>query len=82
MQTSQHHHKVQVLPKEIELGTSNLNNMEWDIAYVEVDLSMLPMILLHNIQQAAVEEIKAWEHIVYDHLKQSRTITSFLQIQL
>ena len=63
------HQKVQVFSKSLYLGTSKLTNMVQDIAYVEVDWSVLPMFLLHNIQQDTIEEIKAREHTVYDQLR-------------
>ena len=41
------------------------NNMIQDASFVEVDLYVLPMYLLHNIQHDAVKEIKAREDKVY-----------------
>ena len=55
VQTSQKKRKVWVLPKEVDLGTSELNNMVSDISHVSVDMFVLPMFLLHNIQKVVVE---------------------------
>ena len=40
-----------------------------DIAHVSVDFTVIPMFLLHNIQHVAVDEIKAREHAMFEHLK-------------
>ena len=55
VQTSQKKRKVWVLPKEVDLGTSELNNIVSHISHVRVDMFVLPMFLLHNIQKVVVE---------------------------
>ena len=71
-----------MLPKAVDLGISEHNKMVSDISHVMVDMFMLPMFLLHNIQQDVVEEIEALEHMVYDELKQSKRTMYSLQSHL
>ena len=61
---------------------TELNTTMQDIAYVGLDMSMLPMFTLHTIQQTTIKEIKAWEHVVCDQLMQLKNIVSLLQSQL
>ena len=68
--------------KALDLGTINLNNMIQDIGYLGLYMSILPMFMLHNIQHAAVEEIKPQEHTVCDQLKQTKNTMLSLQNQL
>ena len=71
-----------MLPKAVDLGISEHNKMVSDISHVMVDMFMLPMFLLHNIQQVVAKEIKAHDHMVYDELKQSNRTMSLLQSRL
>ena len=36
------------------------------IGHVSVDISMIPMFIMHNIQQAAIDEINVREHEVVE----------------
>ena len=47
------------------MGMRELNNMVQDIGYVEIDMFVLPIFMLHDIQQDAVDEIKVREHMMY-----------------
>ena len=53
-------------PKALDLGTPENSNMIKEIGHVSVDLSMIPMFLLHNIQQDTIDKIKARENMVYE----------------
>ena len=54
------------MPKALDLGTTKLNTTIQDIAYVGLYIVVLPMFILHKMQQTGVEEIKACEkHSVF-----------------
>ena len=71
-----------MVPKALDLGTTELNTTIHDISYVGLYIIFLPMFILHNIQHVGVREIKAWEHAACNQLKQLKRTVYLLQIQL
>ena len=69
-------------PKALDLGTPEHNTMIKDIGHVSVNFSVIPMFLLHNIQQAVVYEIKEREHYLVWQLKHSNNIIAYLNTKV
>ena len=53
-----------------------------DIGHVSVSITVIHVFLLHNIQQATVDEIKAREHVVVEQLKHSKNIIVSIQTKV
>ena len=69
------------------LQALNLVNPGMNVAirkfrYAKFDMSMLSMYILHNILHKDTEEIKAWEHMVYEKLKQLKSQVATLETNL
>ena len=63
--------------KALDLGMPEHNAMINDIGHASIDFYLIPMYLLHNIQEVVVDELNEREHVVFEQLKHSNnTVTS------
>ena len=65
--------KLQVIVKEIDLGTSKHNVVMKNLYHVTFDFSVVLMYLLHKIQHDPTEKMKTREREVFGQLKHSKT---------
>ena len=61
MSSSKTNRFVQVLPKELDFGDVGLNEQAHNMSFIDLKLSLFPMLMLHNSQHKIFEEVKVHE---------------------
>ena len=57
---------MQIIPKASDLVSYELNTMVQSIAYLDLNISSLPLFIVHNVLNQATEELKTRENLAYE----------------
>ena len=57
---------MQIIPKASDLDSYELNTRVQSIAYLDLNISSLPLFIVHNVLNQATEDLKTRENLVYE----------------